>query len=131
MTEPIVFISHHRIKEGRLEDLRKLSQESTPKLKESKPGTVVFLAYTSEDGGEVSFLHVFPNAQAMDDHMLGVAERTQSAYGMIQPRSFEIYGKPSRESLEMMKQSAAQAGAELIISADYLDGYLRLKGGKH
>lgn len=127
MTEPIVFITHHLIKEGRLEDLRKYSQQSTPKLKESKPGTVGFLAYTSEDRGEVSFLHVFPDAQAMDDHMLGAAERAQSAYELIKPRSFEIYGKPSSKSLEMMKQIAAQAGAELVISADYLDGYLRLK----
>jgi hypothetical protein len=114
-----------------LEDLRKYIQEGTPKLKESKPGTVLFLAYTSQDGGEVSFLHVFPNAQAMDDHLLGVAERTQSAYGLIQPRSFEIYAKPSSESLEIMKQNAAQAGAQLIISADFLDGYLRLKEGGH
>jgi quinol monooxygenase YgiN len=129
MSEPIVFISHHRIKHGKLEALQKYHQEGTPRLQEGKPGTIVFLAYTSEDGGEVSFLHVFPDSQAMDHHLEGAGERAEPAYELIQPQSFEIYGKPGAGALEMMKQTAAQAGAELHISADYLGGFLRLKGG--
>jgi quinol monooxygenase YgiN len=129
MSEPIVFISHHRIKEGKLEALRKYNQQGSPHLQEGKPGTIGFLTYTSEDGGEVSFLHVFPAAQAMDHHMQGASERAKSAYEFIQPQSFEVCGNPSNETLGAMKRTAAQSGADLHISADYLGGFLHLEGG--
>jgi quinol monooxygenase YgiN len=128
MAEPIVFISHHRIKEGKLEALRNLHQEVVELIEEQKPDTLVFLAYVDEDAGEVSFVHVFPDAESMDTHIQGAAERSKKAYEFMQPRGFEIYGKPSAWVLEMMEQTA-RSGATLSISTDHLGGFLRLKSG--
>ena len=38
MSEPIVFISHNKIKEGKLEAFRKVNQERTPLIQQEKPG---------------------------------------------------------------------------------------------
>ena len=43
MSEPVVFISHFGIKEGTLEDLRRLSEEVNESLRQDKPRTVLFL----------------------------------------------------------------------------------------
>ena len=103
MSEPIVFISHNKMKAGQLEALRDHSKGTMQLLREQKPDTVVFLAYASDDSKEVSFLHVFPDAEAMDTHFVGAAERSKRAYEFMQPKSMEIYGSPSDGVLEMMK----------------------------
>lgn len=128
MSEPIVFISHHKIKEGMLDGFKQWSRQVYPQIEASTPGTVAHLGYLNEEGTEVSFIHVFPDAEAMDLHMEGVDERSKKAYEFIEPQAFEIYGRPSDQVLEMMKQVAG-SGAALIVQPQHLGGYLRLKPG--
>jgi sugar/nucleoside kinase (ribokinase family) len=128
MSEPIVFISHNKIKEGKLEALRENSLQTMQLLREQKPDTVLFLSYVSEDGGEVSFLHVFPDAEAMETHFEGAQERSRKAYEFIESISMEIYGSPNDVVLESMKK-IAESGVTVSIDTDYLGGFLRLKSG--
>jgi len=125
MSGPIVFISHNKIKEGQLDAFRGVNQEALQRLKEQKPGTLAQLAYLGEDGAEVSFIHLFPDAGAMDLHFEGAQERAKRAYEFMQPLSMEIYGSPSDGVLEMMKQ-IAESGVSVRIDADHLGGFLRL-----
>jgi hypothetical protein len=126
MSEPVVFISHFGIKEGKLDDLRRHSAEVMEQLRAGKPRTVVFLAYLDEQGTEISFLHTFPDAESMDLHFEGVDERVAAAYEYLEPRGWEIYGRPNEGALEMMRQSAAAAGVTLTVLPDHLGGFLRL-----
>ncbi len=128
MSEPIVFISRNRVKEGKLEEFKLLYHAGAEKLGREKPGTVAFLAYASDDGAEVSIFHVFPDAGAMDRHMEGVAERSKEAFQFIESAGFEIYGAPSEEVRQMMKQ-LADTGLPVRIHAQLLGGYLRLTAG--
>lgn len=75
MSEPVVFISHFGIKEGTLEDLRRLSEEVIESLRQDKPRTVLYLAYLDDEGTQVSFLHAFHDAESMDLHFEGADER--------------------------------------------------------
>lgn len=126
MSEPIVLISHNKIKEGKLEALRENSLRTIQLLREQKPDTVLFLSYVSEDGGRVSFLHAFPDAQAMDAHFEGAEERSKKAYEFIESLGMEIYGSPSAMVLESMKK-ISESGVKVSIDPDYLGGFLRLK----
>jgi hypothetical protein len=128
MSEPIVFISHNKIKEGKLEAFRKLNQERTPVLREEKPATVVFLSYLGKEGTEVSFVHLFPDAEAMDFHFQGAEERSKQAYEFMHPMSMEIYGSPNDGVLELLKQ-IADSGVTVNIDTDYLGGFLRINSG--
>lgn len=129
MSEPIVFISHHKVKATKLEGLRQYTREGFPLIEASKPGTVVMLAYLNEDTSEISFFHLFPNTQAMDEHMQGAGDRSQRAYEYLEPKSFEIYGKPSDRVIEMMSAQATQLGILLRIDPGHLGGYIRLQSG--
>jgi quinol monooxygenase YgiN len=126
MSEPVVFVSHFKVKEGMLEDLKRLTADVVPRLREEKPRTVLYLAYLDEEGSEVSFLHAFPDADSMDAHFEGVNERVAAAYQYIEPRGWEIYGKPSEGALESMRQSATSAGVSLTVLPEQLGGFLRL-----
>jgi hypothetical protein len=129
MSEPVVFISHFGIKEGKLDDLRRHSAEVLAQLREDKPRTVLFLVYLDEQGTEVSFLHAFPDAESMDAHFEGVDERVAAAYEYLEPRGWEIYGRPNEAALERMRQGAAAAGVTLTVLPDHFGGFLRLQSG--
>jgi hypothetical protein len=125
MSGPIVFISRNRIKGGMLDDFRAHYRESVPLTKVAKPGTLVQLAYLNEDATEVTVVRFFPNAEAMDRQLQGADERSKLTYQFIEPTRIEIYGRPSRFALEMMKQVAG-SGIEVTIDSDYIGGFTRL-----
>lgn len=125
MSEPIVFISHNKLKEGKLDALNKVNQESFQLIKEQKPDTVVFLGYLGQESDDLTFVHVFPDAEAMDLHFEGAQERAKRAYEFMEPLSMEIYGSPSDAVLESMSQ-IAESGVSVRIDADHLGGFLRL-----
>lgn len=123
MPDPIVFVSHSRVKEGKLEAFREMSLEVFPTMEASKPGTLLHYGYTSEDGSELSFVHVFPDADAMDAHFVGASDRAGSAMDYIETYRFEVYGTPSEQALGMLGQAP---GADLVVHPGGFGGYLRL-----
>jgi hypothetical protein len=126
VSEPVGFISHFGIKEGMLGDLRRLSEEVIESLRQDKPRTVLFLAYLDDEGTQVSFLHAFPDSESMDLHFEGADERGKAADQYLEPRGWEIYGRPSEAALESMRQAAAGTGVPLTVLPDHLGGFLRL-----
>jgi hypothetical protein len=129
MSEPIVFISHNQIKKGKLDDLKRVSGEVTTRLQADKPRTLVFLAFVDEGGTQATFAHVFADAESMDLHFEGADERSAAAYEYLNPAGWEIYGKPSKAVMEVMRQTAASVGVTLTVQPEYLAGFLRLAEG--
>lgn len=125
MTEPIVFISHFRVKAGQLDALRVFLQEGAAELQAGKPRTVAFLAYIDEAGTQASIVHVFPDADAMDLHFEGAEERSRAAYEFLEPSAWEIYGAPSAAALGLMREGASAAGVTLMVQPGSIGGFLR------
>ncbi len=123
MPDPIVFISHSTIKEGKLDELGRTSEEAFSALEAEKPGTVLHYGYLDTDEREVHFVHVFPDADAMDAHFEGAAQRVASASELLETKAFEIYGTPSDAAVEVLSQNPA---VELTIRPLGLGGYIRL-----
>jgi hypothetical protein len=128
MSEPIVFISKHKIKEGKLDALKKSYQEGAKFIEVNKPQTVAFLAYLDEDASEVGTIHVFPDAESMAHHMEGADDRAQGAAEYLEFDRFELYGKPDEATMQMLEQSA-ESGIKLSVRPEYISGYIRLDSG--
>ena len=124
MTEPIVFISRNRIKEGKVDEFRKHYQASVPPIIANKPGTLVQLAYESEDLTEVTIVRLFPGADEMDSHLHGASERSKKAYEFIEPLSIEIYGTPNSDTLDVLKKIAG-SGIRVRVNPRYIGGFIR------
>jgi hypothetical protein len=65
----------------------------------------------------------------MDLHFEGAEERSAAAYEYLDPASWEIYGRPSKAVIEVMRRSAASTGVTLTVEPEYLAGFLRLTPG--
>ena len=126
MSEPVFFLSHFRIKEGGLEAVTDLARQVASALHAEKPRTVLFLSYIDAAGKVISFLHAFPDAEAMDIHSLGSDKRANAAYEYVEPLGWEVYGKPSDAALDNLRQAAASSGVTLTVHPVYAAGFLRL-----
>jgi len=126
MSEPIVFISNQRVKEGKLEGYKHYYRQVAEQAKANKPGTVAHLAYLNEEGSELSIIHIFPDAESMELHMKGVDELAKKAFEYVEILSFEIYGKPSDTVLESMMQIVG-SGITVNIRPHRIGGYIRFK----
>lgn len=51
-TEPIVFISRNKIKEGKADEFKKHYQDSIQPIFDGKPATLAQLGYENEEGTE-------------------------------------------------------------------------------
>jgi hypothetical protein len=128
MSGPILFVSHFKIKEGKLEGFRRRSSQTTELIRSTRPRTAAFVAYLGEDRRELSIVHFFPDADAMDEHVEGAAERAREAFEYIEQESVEIYGRPSEHVLEMFEE-ASESGVELTIMPEQVAGFFRLNSG--
>ena len=124
MSEPIVFISRNKIKEGKTDEFRKHYRDSVPLTNAGKPGTLAQLAYENEQATEVTIVRLFPNADALDQQIQGADERSKKTYEFIEPISIEIFGTPNPATLEKMKKMAG-SGVVVSISPHYIDGFIR------
>lgn len=124
MSEPIVFISRNKIREGKLDEFRKHYQDSIPPTLATKTGTFAQLGYEAEQGTEFVVIRVFPNAEALDLQIQGADERSKKTYELIEPTGIEIFGRPSPATLERMTKIAG-SGVAVKISPNYTGGFIR------
>jgi hypothetical protein len=124
MSEPIVFISRNKIKEGKTDEFRKHYRDTILITMADKPGTIVQLAYENEEATEVTILRLFPSAEALDLQIQGADERSKKTYEFIEPTSIEIFGVPAPATLERMKKIAG-SGIAVRISPHYMGGFIR------
>jgi hypothetical protein len=122
MSEPFVFISRSRIKEGKLEECRTYLRELVEFVEENEPRVIAFAAYVNEDGTEVSGVQVHPDAASMELHMQLAGEKIMKSFEFLETDGVEIYGTPSDGVLEMMKQIA---GVPVSIRPDPVGGFAR------
>jgi len=127
MPDPVFFLSRFHIKEGRLTAVRQMMSHASAGIQAEKPRTLLFLAYMDADGGRISFLHAFADADSMDQHFVGSEERSRAAYEDIEPLGWEVYGRPSSAALDTLRQAAESAGVSLAVHPEYLAGFLRLE----
>ena len=99
MSGPIVFISHQRVKEGKLDAYKQSYREYIGIIKAVKPGTVAHLAYVNEDGSEVTMVHVFPDAEAMDLHFQGLTKGQRKPSSLWRSSGTRFMGGQATRSL--------------------------------
>jgi len=124
VSEPIIFISRNRIKEGKADDFRMHYQNSIRPIFEAKPGTTVQLAYENEETAEVTIVRLFHDADALDLQLQGADERSKKTYEFIEPIGIEIFGVPNPATLEKMRKIAG-SGVAVSLSPNYIGGFVR------
>ena len=106
MTQPFIFVSTHKLKEGKWEEYRKVLQELVEVVESNEPRLIAFNVYFDEENYEVTGVQVHPDSDSMQFHLRVVSEHIQTAYGdyIDRTQSMQILGPLSEELLENMIQ---------------------------
>jgi hypothetical protein len=108
MSEPLIVISTYRVKEGKLEDLKRYYKKILEIVEANERQLIAFHGFLNEDGTEMTNIQVHPDTASMDFHMQVLRDNWDesfSEYGqMLEVISVEYYGTPPESALEMDRQ---------------------------
>lgn len=135
MSEPLIYISTWRVKEGRLDDYKRFTREFLEIIKEKEPQLIAAHIFLNEDGSEVTSIQIHPDADSMDFHMQMVEQVLGEDMGewveravFIEPKHIEIYGTPSTALLDA-DQPAVDSGIPRKIKPRHIAGFTRAETG--
>lgn len=125
MAEPIVFISHFRIVDGKRMQVESMLAGAADLIGSTKPRTALFAAYVDESGTQARIVHAFPDAAAMASHFEGSDERAQSISELLQVTGFEVYGRAPDAAIAQLARDAAEGNAGLSVFSEPIGGFVR------
>jgi hypothetical protein len=125
MSEPFIYISTLRIKDGKLQDFKQSYREFLEFYKANEPQLIAFL---NEDGNEATSIQIHPDAASMDFHMQVLKEKmSEGGYEiieLIEIKQIEIYGTPSTDLLEA-DRPLVEAGIARRVMPLHIGGFSR------
>jgi hypothetical protein len=111
MSEPFIFINSFEIKEGKLEDLRQFLGEFLTVVESNEPRLLALNAYVNEDGTEVTFVQVHPDAASLEHHQRVAHEHTRRSRQFLGAiTSIQVYGTPNDVILKKGKTTRTIGG---------------------
>lgn len=124
MSEPFIFVSHHRVKDGRLDELRELCATYSAYVEANEPRALGFRLSLDDDGPRLSHILVQPDADAMDEHVKGAHQHIGAALELVDTTSIEVYGVPGPVLAEALRHNAGM-GVPVSIASRRLGGFAR------
>jgi hypothetical protein len=99
-----MFISHSRIKPGRLEEFKAFTEKFCRWVDEREPRILAFNVYIDEAGEHYTSVQIHPDAESMEHHMRVLGQEIMATFEFVESDSVEIFGTPSAAVLAMMQQ---------------------------
>jgi len=127
MSGPLVFISHSKVKPGKLQAYQVQAVDATDLVESEEPRMIAFNFYASEDRADVATVQVHPDAESLDLHLRIFFDKLrEKAFATLDTDEINVYGAPSNATLEMLSQMASQfPGLRVRVLREHQGGFLR------
>jgi hypothetical protein len=123
MSGPLVFISHSKVKPGKLPAYQAHSAEATDLVESEEPRMIAFNFYASADGADVATVQVHPDAESLDRHLRIFFDKfREKVFATLDTYEINVYGAPSDAALEMLSQ---MPGLRVRVLHEHQGGFLR------
>ena len=128
MSKPLIVVSTFKVKEGKVEDLKRYYKKVIGIVEPNEPQLIAFHGFLNEDGTEMTSIQVHPDTASMDFHMQVLRNNWDdqfSKYGqMLEVIRVDYYGTPPESSREMDRGMAANVG----LKPQHIAGFTRSTG---
>jgi hypothetical protein len=127
MSGPLVFISHSKVKPGKLQAYQAQSSDAADLVESEEPRMIAFNFYASEDSADVATVQVHPDAESLDLHLRIFFDKLrEKAFATLDTDEINVYGAPSDATLEMLNQMPSQLpGLRVRVLPEHQGGFLR------
>ena len=125
MSESIIIIDTLEIRAGKLGDLRKAMSGLVELTQANEPRIIAYGMYLNGDGTWLTFIQVHPDSASAEFHMKFTGSAFPGFVEFIRMSGIDIYGKPSRELLEMLQRKARILGSGRVSVYELYAGFSR------
>ena len=126
MSEPLVFVDTSEVREGKLEELKTVIKDLAEFVRVNEPRPILYNVYLSEDGTRMTVIQAHPDSASMEYHMKLAGPVFTRFVELIKMSSLDVYGAPSDELREQMRQKALMLGAGGLTVHELAGGFERL-----
>jgi len=126
VTQPLVYVDTSDVRDGSLEELKGAIAELADFVKENEPQLISYNVYFSEDGSEMTVMHMHRDAASLDFHMDVAGPRFSKFADLLTLSAIHIYGEPSEKALEQLRDKVRLLGSGEVTVHPLHAGFSRL-----
>jgi hypothetical protein len=110
MAQPLVYIDTSDVREGALAELKRAIGDLTNFVESHEPQIVSYAVYFSQDGSQMTVIHVHADSASLDFHMDVAGPRFGRFADLLTLSSIRIFGEPSTKSVRRLKDKVRLLG---------------------
>jgi hypothetical protein len=125
MSEPIVYIDHSAIHEGRLEEVKLAIHGLATLVESSDIKPLAYKVYLNEDATRMTVIHVHADSTSLE-HLMKVAGPAFPEFReLISLETIDVYGGVNEPLLELLQDKAKLLGGATVAIHDPEAGFAR------
>lgn len=125
MSEPLVYVDTSEVREGSLGTLKEAIRELAEFIDENEPQLISYNVYFSEDGTQMTVMHVHPDPASLDFHMDVAGPRFARFADLLKLESIHIYGEPSPKAVRQLQEKLELLGTGELTVEPLHSGFSR------
>jgi hypothetical protein len=122
MNAPLLFLTTHAVKDGRLEDLKALNAEFVDFVERHEPNILALHAYLSEDRSRLTIVQIHPHADSLERQVAG--DKIHQALELVDNERVDVYGTPG-ETADTLLHQLRTAGVRVTVNPAPIGGFAR------
>jgi hypothetical protein len=115
MAQPLVYVDTSEVRGGKLAELKVAIKDLTSFVEENEPQLLSYSVYFTEDGSRMTVVHVHAHSASLDYHMEIAGPLFRKFADLVTLSSIQIYGEPSQEALEQLREKLRLLGSGDVI----------------
>src|SRR6266540_3852694 len=106
----LVYVDTSEVREGALEELKSAVEELVDFLDANVPRVISYNVYFSEDGGQMTVVHIHHDSTSLERHMDVGGPAFRRFADLLTLSSIRVYGEPSEKALRQLQDKAQLLG---------------------
>jgi len=124
-SEPVIYIDHSEIREGKLEELKKAMNELAAFVEENEPRLIAYNVYFTEDRKRMTVIHIHSDSASLESHMKVAGPAFPKFAEFIKLLTIDVYGKLSDDLVEQLRKKAQMLGTGTVVVHELHAGFAR------
>jgi hypothetical protein len=128
MSSPLVYVDTSEVRKGALQELKGATTELVKFVDANEPQLIAYNVYLSDDGSEVSVVHIHADSASLDYHMDVAGPAFRRLAGLITLSSIRVHGEPGEQALAQLHDKARSLGGGNVSVHRLHAGFSRFGG---
>jgi hypothetical protein len=124
--EPITYIDHSEVREGKLENLKTAISELVKLVEANEPRLIAYNAYLTGGGKRMTVVHVHHDSASLKFHMKVAGPAFPKFAQFIKLTAIDIYGELDDDLLKQLQDEARMLGSGTVTVHKLHAGFFRL-----